>query len=151
MKWQSSEIDWLEKLAAQVAIAVQQAELYRQVQAERIERQRAEAALQKAKEELEGAKTELEIKVEERTAALRQTNKQLLIKVAERKWAEKELQQSEQRFRCLSEIIPQQVWTAQPDGRINYVNQRTLDYFACPAEQLLEQSWQSVLHPDDLP
>ncbi|MBW4577547.1 MAG: GAF domain-containing protein [Aphanothece sp. CMT-3BRIN-NPC111] len=142
-QWQQSEIDLLQKLATQVAIAIQQSELYQKVQAELIERQRVEAELQKAKEELE-------FRVEERTAALKQANEQLQIEVAERRRAQKELQQSEQRFRLLTEVIPQQIWTAQVDGGLDYVNQRVLDYFACTAEQVLGEGWQSAVHPEDL-
>jgi PAS domain S-box-containing protein len=55
----------LVRLATQAAIAIQNAQLYRQVQAEVAERQRAEAALQQAY-------ATLEQRVAERTAALRQ-------------------------------------------------------------------------------
>jgi PAS domain S-box-containing protein len=68
-----------------------------------------------------------------------------------RKKAEKALQESEERFRLLNEAIPQQVWSAQPDGSIDYVNQRVLQYFDCSFEDILDQGWQRFLHPDDLP
>ncbi len=64
------------------------------------------------------------------------------------KRAEQALRQSETR---LIESIPQQVWTARPDGTLDYVNRRVLEYFDVPAERLLDWEWQSVLHPDDLP
>ena len=44
-QWQSYEIELLQQLATQVAIALQQSELYSRVQAELIERQRMEQAL----------------------------------------------------------------------------------------------------------
>jgi len=44
-QWQSDEIELLQQLATQVAIALQQSELYSQVQAELIERQRIEQEL----------------------------------------------------------------------------------------------------------
>ncbi|HWV46016.1 MAG TPA: PAS domain S-box protein [Nitrospira sp.] len=68
--------------------------------------------------------------------------------ITERKQAEQVLRQSEAR---LIEAIPQQVWTARPDGTLDYVNRRVLEYFDVPAERLLDWGWQSVLHPDDLP
>lgn len=46
--WETDEIDLLQKLATQVAIAVQQSELYQQMQIELLERQRAEQALIKS-------------------------------------------------------------------------------------------------------
>jgi PAS domain S-box-containing protein len=68
-----------------------------------------------------------------------------------RKKAEKAIQESEERFRLLSEAIPQQVWSAQPSGSIDYVNQRVLQYFDCSFEDIIDQGWQRFLHPDDLP
>jgi len=71
--------------------------------------------------------------------------------ITESKRVEEALRQSEQRWRFLAESIPQQVWTAKPDGLVNYVNQRVLDYFGRPPEQLLGMKWQSLIHPEDLP
>ena len=57
---------------------------------------------------------------------------------------------SEARYRFLTNAIPQQVWTARPDGGLDYVNQRSVEYLNCTPEQLFEWGWQDVLHPDDL-
>lgn len=35
----------------------------------------------------------------------------------------------ERRYRVLADMLPIQVWTAHPDGALDYVNQRVLDYF----------------------
>lgn len=48
--WQQWEIDFLKQLATQVAIALQQSELYRQAQTELAERQRTEATLRESEE-----------------------------------------------------------------------------------------------------
>ena len=55
----------------------------------------------------------------------------------------------EQRF--LAESIPQQVWTARPDGQLDLVNERVLQYFGSTREAVLGGGWQAVVHPDDLP
>jgi len=68
-----------------------------------------------------------------------------------RKHMEEALRESEGRYQSLIEAIPQQVWTARPDGTLDYVNQRVMDYFNCGPDDLLDWKWQSVLHPDDLP
>lgn len=67
--WKPDEIQLLKHLADQVAIAIQQADLYRQTQLELAERQRAEAALQQLNQELEQ-------RVQERTQALQQRAEQ---------------------------------------------------------------------------
>ena len=53
--WQSWEVNLLQQLAIQVAIAIQQAELYRQIEIELNERKQAQAQLQQAKEAAEAA------------------------------------------------------------------------------------------------
>ena len=68
-----------------------------------------------------------------------------------RKRAEESLKLSERRYRFLSEGIMHQVWTATPDGRLDYTNNRTLEYFGIPLEQMLDEGWKAVVHPNDLP
>jgi PAS domain S-box-containing protein len=50
---------------------------------------------------------------------------------------------SERRYRDLADAMPQIVFAARPDGRIDYFNQRWMDYVGN------ETSWDSVVHPDD--
>jgi len=57
---------------------------------------------------------------------------------------------NEQRYRFLAEAIPVQVWTAQPDGALDYVNQRAIEYFSRTAADIVGDNWQQVIHPDDL-
>lgn len=71
--------------------------------------------------------------------------------ITERKRAEEALIASERQYRMLSEGLIHQVWTAQPDGRLDHVNKRTVDYFGRTAEDLIGQGWQNVVHPEDLP
>ncbi len=71
--------------------------------------------------------------------------------ISQRKQAENGLKESEERFRLLSEAIPQQVWTALSDGSLDYVNQRVVKYFGCSFDEIVGQGWQQFLHPDDLP
>jgi PAS domain S-box-containing protein len=58
---------------------------------------------------------------------------------------------SERRYRALADLVPSQVWTAQPDGRLDYVNRRALDYFGRTAEEILAGGWRLLVHTDDLP
>jgi PAS domain S-box-containing protein len=52
-QWQSQDVELLQQLATQVAIAVQQSELYEQVQAELFERKRVEEGLRESKAALQ--------------------------------------------------------------------------------------------------
>ncbi len=56
---------------------------------------------------------------------------------------------SEQEYRFLAESIPQIVWTARPDGWLDYYNRRWYDYTGMTPEQTAGWGWQPVLHPDD--
>lgn len=70
--------------------------------------------------------------------------------ISERLEAERALVASEAKFRFMTESMPQQIWTATPDGRLDYVNLQAVKYFDKTAEEVME-GWQSAIHPDDLP
>ncbi len=59
------------------------------------------------------------------------------------------LRESEERYRFLADAIPQMAWTADPDGRTEYVNARWVEYTGVPAPELVERGWQVLVHPDD--
>lgn len=77
-------------------------------------------------------------------------NQELLQQITERKQAEGALRHSEERYRSLAEAMPQIVWTAQPDGALDYYNQRWFDYTGMTFEQTQGWGWAPVIHPDDL-
>lgn len=56
---------------------------------------------------------------------------------------------SEARYRFLAESIPQMVWTAAPDGLLDYVNRQGADYFGVPQEALLGAGWLEQVHPEE--
>jgi PAS domain S-box-containing protein len=58
--------------------------------------------------------------------------------------------ESEERYRFLAEAQPDQIWTALPNGELDYVNQRALDYFETSFAELVEAGWTQVVHPEDL-
>ncbi len=61
-----------------------------------------------------------------------------------------ELQASELRFRQLADSMPQIVWTAAKDGRIEYLNQRWHEFTGLGLSDHLTEDIHSVLHPDSL-
>ncbi|MDQ2667306.1 MAG: PAS domain-containing protein, partial [Gemmatimonadota bacterium] len=58
--------------------------------------------------------------------------------------------ESEARYRFLANAIPVQVWTATPDGELDYVSERAARYFGVRKDEVLGQAWLKVLHPDDV-
>jgi PAS domain S-box-containing protein len=69
--------------------------------------------------------------------------------VDDRRQAEEELRASEERFRCLAESIPQMVWTASPDGSVDYTTPRALAFLGVAPDQVQGWAWMDLLHPDD--
>ncbi|GAA4341992.1 PAS domain-containing protein [Flaviaesturariibacter amylovorans] len=65
--------------------------------------------------------------------------------------ARRRIQESEERFRFMSDALPNQAWTARADGSLDYVNERTCRYFNRSEEEITGAGWQHVVHPDDLP
>jgi PAS domain S-box-containing protein len=59
--------------------------------------------------------------------------------------------ESEKRYRFLADKVPQIVWTAKPDGNLDYYNQRWFDYAGTNFQQMEELGWTFFVHPDDLP
>ena len=58
--------------------------------------------------------------------------------------------QTEQQYRFLAENIPVQIWTAFPNGHLNYVTEQTASRLGLTALELLRDGWQNVVHPEDL-
>lgn len=70
--------------------------------------------------------------------------------ITERRRQDDMIKASERRYRQLGEGIFHQVWTAGPDGRIDYVNGRTMEYFDLTSDELIANGWCDGIHPDDL-
>jgi len=56
---------------------------------------------------------------------------------------------AEARYRFLAESIPQMVWTATPDGMLDYVNAQGSAYFGVSQEALLGAGWLAWVHPEE--
>ncbi|MBK8640333.1 MAG: PAS domain S-box protein [Chromatiaceae bacterium] len=70
--------------------------------------------------------------------------------ITERKRAEEALRASEASFRQLADAMPQLVWTADPDGNVNYRNNIRFAAYAA-VNQTTEGlvSWLPLIHPED--
>jgi PAS domain S-box-containing protein len=56
---------------------------------------------------------------------------------------------SERRYQTLAQAVPHIVWTARPDGAVDYFNQRWFEYTGHSVEQA-SGSWLGILHADDV-
>ena len=61
------------------------------------------------------------------------------------------LRESEARYHQMTDAVPDHVWTASPDGGLEYANHRMLDDLGCTLEQLIGEGWEAFIHPADLP
>jgi PAS domain S-box-containing protein len=68
---------------------------------------------------------------------------------ASRRRAEEALRESEQRWRNLTEALPQLVWGAGPDGACDYFSTQWTTYTGISESGLLGWAWMEALHPDD--
>jgi len=83
----------------------------------------------RARQQVEQLNQELETRVQERTAAL---------------------QESEARFRIMADAAPNQVWAVHADGSIRYTNRAFLDFVGLDTgEQYAATGWEPYLHPDE--
>jgi PAS domain S-box-containing protein len=62
--------------------------------------------------------------------------------------AEQTLRESESRFRQLADAMPQIVFTAQPDGHVDYFNRQWYEYTGLAEGSVGVESWKSV-HTED--
>lgn len=62
---------------------------------------------------------------------------------------EEALRESEQRYRVLTELGPQAIWTGAADGRITYANQRFLEYIGAHLEPKDGTEWLAAFFEED--
>jgi len=74
----------------------------------------------------------------------------LFVDISVRKNAVEALRQSEERFRQLAQSMPNQIWTAGRDGKLDWFNNRVYEYFGAKPGTLDGDGWAAMVHPDDL-
>jgi PAS domain S-box-containing protein len=64
--------------------------------------------------------------------------------------AAREADGERQRFRTITNAMPQMVWTALPDGTIDYHNDQFYEFIGLPPGEIEGAAWaEALLHPDD--
>jgi len=60
------------------------------------------------------------------------------------------LQRNEDRLRLVIDTIPAHAWSARPDGSVDFINQRFLEFTGRSMKDILGWGWGSLVYPDDL-
>lgn len=69
--------------------------------------------------------------------------------ISARKQFEEALREAGERFRFMAESMPQKIFTARPDGEVDYMNLQWREFTGQPFEQLRGWGWVDFIHPDD--
>lgn len=56
----------------------------------------------------------------------------------------------ENEFEILSENIPNLLWTAKPDGGVDYFNKKFLEFVGLSLDEVKDWGWKMFVHPDDI-
>ncbi|AHM60997.1 PAS/PAC sensor signal transduction histidine kinase [Flammeovirgaceae bacterium 311] len=70
------------------------------------------------------------------------------INISRERQIEKELKDAHE-FLVLAENLPQVIFTARPDGQIDYLNNAFFKYTNLPQIHAVEVDWKKILHPED--
>lgn len=70
--------------------------------------------------------------------------------VTEQKLAEDQLAVTREKFRSMAQTMPNHVWTAQPDGGLDWLNNQLYEFTGYAEGELYGTDWARVVHPDDL-
>ena len=60
-----------------------------------------------------------------------------------------DLRSSERELRGVINTVPAHVWSASPDGAVDFVNERLLEFVGLSSYDILGWNWESVIHSDD--
>jgi PAS domain S-box-containing protein len=79
---------------------------------------------------------------------LKDTNTVLQKEISERRQAEDALRKSEDSIRLIIDTIPVMTWTLGPDGNVDFLNQRWLDYAGISMEEEIKNPM-GIVHRED--
>jgi PAS domain S-box-containing protein len=71
--------------------------------------------------------------------------------VTEQVNARKAIEQSEQHFRKLADLVPAKISNALPNGEVTFFNKHWLDFAGMGFEDLRDFGYHQLMHPDEIP
>jgi PAS domain S-box-containing protein len=69
--------------------------------------------------------------------------------ISERLRSEEQLRTSELNLRRMTETIPEMLWSAAPNGAVDYCNARVLEYTGMAQDEIPGAGWMKAIHSDD--
>ncbi len=72
-----------------------------------------------------------------------------VVDIHDEKTANDLIKKNEERFRLLANAMPQQVWTADAEGKLNYFNQSVYDFSGLTLAEISKDGWLQIVHPDE--
>ena len=73
----------------------------------------------------------------------------VILDITDRKQSELRRLRAERQLSFMADSMPQLVWVADADGRVDYFNKRWHDYTGLNIEESIGDGWQDAVHPDD--
>ncbi len=70
--------------------------------------------------------------------------------ITERKRSEEKVRAAGERFRFMAESMPQKIFTAKPNGDVDYFNQQWMEFTGLSFEQIRDWGWTQFVHPEDV-
>ncbi|HEY6341149.1 MAG TPA: PAS domain S-box protein [Bryobacteraceae bacterium] len=74
-----------------------------------------------------------------------------IVDISERKRAEAQLRESEERFRNMADNSPVLIWMSGPDKQCTFFNKKWLEFTGRTLEEELGNGWVDKVHPEDRP
>jgi PAS domain S-box-containing protein len=74
----------------------------------------------------------------------------LFMDISERRKADEAIRESEQRFRLLAQALPNQIWTANEQGELDWFNEQVYVYSGAAPGSLDGEGWANLVHVDDV-
>jgi PAS domain S-box-containing protein len=68
----------------------------------------------------------------------------------DREKALRDVEQARERFRFMAESMPQKIFTAKPNGDVDYFNRQWLEFTGLTFDRIKDWGWTQFVHPEDV-
>jgi PAS domain S-box-containing protein len=70
--------------------------------------------------------------------------------ITDRKFSEQKAREAADRFRFMAESMPQKIFTAKPDGSVDFLNWQWGEFTGLTLDQIMNWGWTQFVHPHDV-